>query len=258
MVTQSEYWGALRTLLFPVRCVMCRVPLWDGGGLGGLCPDCRQGVFRLESPLCVSCGRPLYELDEALVAHVSRAADELLCWRCEKQPVYFRHARSLYAYAGGLRELVHRYKYQLHLPAGVALQTFFAEGCMHLEWDWGQYTYVAPVPVSNKRLRMRGFNQSWALVESIPTLCLHQREPALLRRREDAPSQALLSAQERFENILGAIEVCSDFVGSLEGATILLVDDLFTTGATAQACARALCDVGAQAVDVLTLCRGIL
>jgi ComF family protein len=192
-----------------------------------------------------------------------RVGDDHLCSRCIRRPPAFVAARAAGVYEGALMQVIHLLKYggkiQLARPLGRLLyETFRHCGAM------AEVDLVVPVPLHRRRFRQRGFNQAYLLVREWPRW---SRSPegggrsvvvarkALVRRRATAP-QTGLGRRQRQANLKNAFAPGPDaVVGQVRGRHVLLVDDVFTTGATVEACARVLLDAGAQAVTVLTVAR---
>jgi len=187
---------------------------------GSLCAACWQGFAFIAAPQCASCGDPFAE-------HLGDAA---LCVACLARPPKFRRARA----CGGWMA-----------RAGAEL---LAEADL-----------IAPVPLHWRRLLTRRYNQALllarALVRAAPPGVEHRLAPDLLRRHRWTGSQAGLRAKERRSNVRQAFEIHPRWAAEVAGKTVLLVEDVLTTGATAEACARVLQRGGARHVDVLTLAR---
>ena len=235
-----------------VEAVQCRHAVADAlqaAGLVGLqallCEHCRQQVVFIESPLCSICGRMF----------AGRESADHLCGDCIRQTRSFDCARSALIYTPGFRKVVHQYKYrgrlQLAAPLGdILLATFLRFFCS------GDMDLILPVPLHRDRFRQRGFNQAhrlmvnWKQVDSAlaPT-------PRLLVKTRATPPQAGLGKSQRRRNIRGSFDVRRP--AAVRSRRILLVDDVYTTGATADECARVLLSCGAERVDVLTLARAV-
>ncbi|MBW1960470.1 MAG: ComF family protein [Deltaproteobacteria bacterium] len=212
-----------------------------------VCADCMKGLLPVRSPMCTRC---------AAVYH-SEEGEDHLCEACIKADGSFRLARALGRYEATLMTLVHRFKYegkiQLAKPLGRALFSVY-----NRFWQKERIDMILPVPLHPTRFRSRGFNQSYLLVKnwvkfsdtgfSVPPVIKH----ILVRIRSTAP-QTGLSRKERGANIRGAFSITD--AQAIAEKNILLVDDVFTTGATVEECARVLLASGAQGVDVLTLAR---
>ena len=215
-----------------------------------LCPDCLSTFEAIASPLCVRCG----------VMFQSRVGENHLCSDCIRRPAKLRHARAAGVYSGALMALVHQLKYRAALalidPLGRLLQETF-----RCYWQPDEIDMVVAIPLHNRRLRQRGFNQAQMLVDAWATATPEgnrdwQRFPKahdiLVRSRPTAP-QTGLGKPERRRNIRRAFTVVNRNL--IKGCRILLVDDVYTTGTTAEEAAHELNRNGADAVDVLTVAR---
>jgi ComF family protein len=194
------------------------------------CPACWSGLVRLDPPFCTKCGEPA-------------PAIEGLCGPCRKGENVFDFARSGLLFTHALREIVHALKYQDRVSLARPLGTLLKE-CMDREPFTGKV--VVPVPLYRARERERGFNQAELIAQRLD-LPVDSR---LLRRRKNTPSQTGLSRHERKRNLAGAFEVRRRITG-----TIVVVDDVYTTGSTMNEIARTLKRAGAERVEVLTVAR---
>lgn len=220
---------------------------------GYLCAACSEQLQFVHSPLCPQCGQPF----------ASSAGRDHLCGPCIAHPFRFQAARSVGLYRGALRSVIHHYKYQsrdnMAGPLGRLLWHSLVDW-----WGAGWIDLVVPVPLHQRRLRQRGFNQAHALVRHWPGLAALAGlrvgpawvdATALQRHRFTHPQTGLNKAARRV-NLRNAFSVRTP--GRIKDKRILLVDDVFTTGATADACARVLFKAGAAEVRVLTLARTML
>ncbi|HYR88657.1 MAG TPA: ComF family protein [Terriglobia bacterium] len=220
---------SILNLLFPVACVVCRAQVLERRW-GPACPECWSRLEPLAPPFCPQCGEPA-------------PAIEGLCGRCRKGEYVFDFARSALFFTHTLREIIHHLKYAERVSLAGSLGDIL-KGCLdHEPFSGG---VVVPVPLHRRRERERGFNQA----ELIAARLGGPMERGLLRRRKDTPSQTGLSRSERKRNLAGAFEVR----GSVAG-TVILVDDVYTTGSTVNEIARTLKRAGAQRVEVLTVAR---
>ncbi|NVM22199.1 MAG: ComF family protein [Desulfobacterales bacterium] len=256
MISKS-LWQAFLWTIFPPRCLVCNTYYaWQGpDGKGApnepsdltapsFCESCRKDLAPIDSPLCSKCGLPF----------VSREGENHTCSECLIETKHFGRARAFGVYDGALMEAIHRFKYGKksalsHPLSALARETFFRF------WAAADIDLFVPVPLHIKRLRERGFNQShllitrWAKQGQIPYDGL-----TLSRVRWTEP-QTTLSRTDRRKNIKGAFSIRHP--EKIEGRKILLVDDVYTTGATVNECARVLVGAGAKFVDVLTLARAV-
>jgi ComF family protein len=206
-----------------------------------VCQECWNGIERLAGPLCDSCGEPLgwSPLDDR------RAG---VCARCLRSPPAYRTARSVGRYDGSLRAIVHALKYDgrrlLAPPLGKLMR---AAGAGMLSCA----DAVVPVPLHPRRAWDRGYNQADDLARAIGLPVWR-----VLRRTRHGPPQATLPAARRLAMVRTAFVVCRfPWTPDVRRRTLVLIDDVMTTGATADACAAALQDAGAAEVSVLTAAR---
>ncbi|TNE47533.1 MAG: ComF family protein [Deltaproteobacteria bacterium] len=237
-------------LCFPPSCPGCREPIAHypqsaSGEDASLCPVCLKTLFRLWTPLCKICSHPTL-------------GQEIYCSTCVRHRPLFDRAFSAFVYVGIVQQMLHRYKYRNDRVAGKTLEQWMAKSSQSLEINWWEYEAVVPVPLHPKRLRERGFNQSVRLILTIPNLTQSQLQLHWLQRVKATQHQYTLNYQERQQNLRRAFQVHEKAKHLIRGKRVLLVDDVLTSGATAEACAYHLLQAGAKKVDVLTLCRAVL
>jgi len=231
--------NALAAFAFPARCVLCRRDI-DWPFIGPICDGCRRGLPSISPPFCHRCGLPY-----------PKSATEGFCGPCQQNRRRFRRARSAGPYDGSLRESLLQFKFGGRARLGVALGRFAFErsiGAGELPIP----AVVVPVPLSRGRRRERGYDQAELLARAVASAAGVPVSRLLVKVKE-RPPQAELEARSRWRNAAGAYRAC--IPSSLRGKDLLLVDDVFTTGATVEACSRALLRSGARAVDVLTVAR---
>jgi len=238
----------LFTVLFPSDCRLCSAPLTTASRLP-VCGDCLAGMTPLSDALCLVCGDLLPDLPDYLNA--SRCG---LC-RCVELP--FDRAAAYGSYADGIRHLIHLLKYDEIYPAADVLARMLADAICQLAPGFGaDPVLLLPVPLHRVKLRSRGFNQAEQIarlaIRHLPSVKLELVRQDLLRQRETA-SQTGLTSHARRENVRGAFRVSRP--EAVAGREVLLVDDVYTTGATASECARVLKRAGASRVFVATVAR---
>ncbi len=226
-------------LLYPPRCLVC-------GTLGpsGLCFPCAGRIAPVAAPFCPICGQTL-------------RADRGGCPDCRRRRPAFTRARSLGAYDGVLRHAVHQFKYrdrpQLARPLGRLLAA--SARAQAADLNNLRFDALLPVPMHPARRRVRGYNQSERLARVVGAeLALPGLPPdALVRARPTRP-QVGLSGEARRTSLCGAFAVTRP--EQVSGRTLLLIDDVVTSGSSLHECAAALCAAGAHAVYALTLAAG--
>jgi ComF family protein len=233
---------AVIDFFFPPLCLLCRAFL-SAPEEKYLCTECLDAFPLISGPLCPICGIPF----------VSQQGADHVCSRCIDRMPYFDSARAIGAYDGALRKAIHQFKYNnrslLSAPLGSILSQ---HGKTVLPRD--TYDVVMPVPLHPRRLRQRGFNQSLFLARSVAQAWGIAFDREGLHRTRWTDPQTMLPQKERRHNVKGA------FAYQGRGVTakaVLLVDDVYTSGSTANECAQVLKKQGAGRVDVLTLARTI-
>lgn len=241
---------SLSATLFPADCRVCGLPL-ASFTLLPVCHSCWNHLPEQSGPLCACCGEAL-PFDPAL-------ANEVLCRPCRMTPPPFKRAVAWGAYRDELRALLHLLKYDGMHPLSKRLSVLLAEPVLSIPDFPGELT-VVPVPLFGPKRRERGFNQAELLARNVipvlqrrrPELRLSLAPGALIRQRA-TQSQANLTPHQRRENVRGAFSVPRP--EAIRNRQVLLIDDIYTTGATARACAQALHRAGVASVWVATVAR---
>ena len=223
-------------LIFPPRCVICK-----NINQKTICDDCLRKVVYLKSPICRICGKPR---DKYFVGD--------MCEDCKRGNVPFIVARSVVLYDGVMKDAIHKFKFcgkkGLSGALGRILVSYLATGDIPI----GEIDLIIPVPLSSKRERQRGYNQSRLLVEEISRVYSKKIDDTSLVKAKDVAPQFELSRKERLTNVKGAFSSAP-----LTGMNVLLIDDIYTTGATVREASKALKASGAKNVYVLTLARAV-
>jgi ComF family protein len=180
--------------------------------------------------------------------------DDHLCSGCLTEERYFTKARAIALYEGLMAEAISRFKYQRDSRLAKPLGTLLAE-YQDPEFLFAEFDLMLAVPLHPQRLRQRGFNQSILLARRLSRTHSIPLDLKSLQRTRQTQPQTHLSGSERQKNIRGAFEVRKPEV--ISGKHVLLIDDVFTTGATVQECSKVLLKAGAKEVDVLTLARAL-
>jgi ComF family protein len=269
--------GAFKTALYPLRCLMCGAFFhFDRAGslereekismvmlaevdaeklfgrlMGSyLCPACIQQVVPVKSPLCEKCG----------AMFKSREGGDHMCEACIRSPQRFGIARACGVYDRALMAAIHAFKYgekvQLAHPLSLLLMAAFLKYWQHRPVD-----LIVPVPLNSRRFRKRGFNQAYLLVKNWVSIAREENLPVgaapvgrhVLQRIRATLPQTRLGRKDRLSNVKKAFVLSKP--ETVKDRRILIVDDVYTTGATVGECARVLVKGGAGAVDVLTLAR---
>jgi len=229
----------LLDLALPPGCLACDQPV---GIHGGLCAGC-WGRFRLiERPYCARLGIPFaYDIGAGALSPEAIA-----------DPPPFARCRAVAHFDEVARRLVHGLKYRDRIELARWLGTWMARAGADL---LGDADIVVPVPLHRARLWRRRFNQSAVLAQVIAAAGGKECAPGVLHRVRATAQQVGMNAAERDKNVRGAFAVPPPQRGTVAGRRVLLVDDVYTTGATVKAATRALTRAGAMAVDVLVFAR---
>jgi ComF family protein len=242
--TGVDFIKGLLDLLCPPRCLLCGA-FPEGEAEGDyLCPDCLAGWTPLDAGVCRVCGRPFLAAESS--AH--------LCGSCIERRPRYDLARGAGVYEESLREAVRALKYRNRTELARKLGDFMAENLPPPLYP-PEADLVMPVPLSSRRLRSRGFNQALVLARRTYRLWPEKVRWDLLIRSRHTPPQVGLSEVERKRNVRKAFRV--EDPAAVDGRSIILVDDVYTTGATVEECAAALKKAGADRVMVVTLARAV-
>jgi ComF family protein len=234
--------GAVRAinLVFPPLCVSCRARVAEPHAL---CGACWNALSFIEGALCLRCGSP-FEVDPG---------SDTICAACLARPHDFERARSLFRYDDASKPLILAFKHADRLDHAPAFASWLERTGRLLLADADM---LVPVPLHRWKLWRRRYNQAALLAQGLARLSGVPHEPLVLQKRRPTKSQGEMpSAKARRRNVLGAFRVADDHAGAVRGRKLVLIDDVFTTGATLNACARALKRAGAARVDALTLAR---
>jgi competence protein ComFC len=235
--------NAALAFIYPEICQLCKTERATAKD-SFICSHCRSQVRFIKPPFCKRCGLP-YPGDFTTLFE---------CTNCREMELHFGSARSATVARSVVREVVHRYKYQ----RAMWFEPFLADllireakpALCEQKWD-----FVVPVPLHSVRQREREFNQAERLAAHLSVAAQIPLNKNLLRRIAPTATQTKLTRQQRIANMRGAFAV---YPGTrLNGERMILVDDIFTTGATTNACAQALQTAGAGDVCVWTVARGL-
>ncbi len=234
MLVKMIYNG-VTDLLFPRRCPICEEPVMPKGKL--ICPECIRAIHFIREPACKICGREIGD------------AEEELCSNCKRHRFSFEYGYSLMSYSDVVSRSITRIKY----TGAKEYLDFYGHMAIRLYGDRIKamgVDAIVPVPVHKSRLKKRGYNQAAVLAEIMGReLHIPVYEDALYRNKKTAALKEL-NAAERLKNLSSAF-----FAGEIpkDMRSVLLVDDIFTTGATLEATSRCLKRVGVERIYCFTL-----
>jgi len=240
----GHHWlNTVAGLFYPETCQICANERATPEN-GFVCANCRQQVQFIRPPFCGRCGLPFQ----------GDITTTFQCANCAELNLHFSSARSAVVAKTVVLEAIHRYKYQRHLWFESFLADLLLREALPVlqreEWD-----FIVPVPLHPVKEREREFNQAGQLAARLSAAAKIPLKTQLLRRVTPTMTQTRLTREQRAANMRDAF---SSRKGTrLDGEKIILVDDVFTTGATTNACARVLRDAGAGQICVWTVARGL-
>jgi ComF family protein len=221
--------------VLPPRCAGCGLIVAE---MHSFCPDCWKQIEFLGEGGCATCGLPLQVTD----------ADS--CARCLAQPPPIARTRAAVAYDDLSRGVAIRLKYGRKVALARTMARFMAP--LIAEADAGSFLLV-PVPLHRSRLWSRGFNQSALVARELSRRVGIACDLFVLRRTRRTPPLKGMSHLQRHKAVAGAFEVADP--GRIAGRTVILIDDVLTTGSTAEACTRTLRKAGAGRVELISWAR---
>ena len=239
----SDWLTALFDLFFPPLCPVCGLRLGDGRR-DPLCGGCWRSIEPIAAPYCIVCGTPFFAFGPRDERH--------RCEECRRHRPPFAYARSIARYGGVIREALHAFKFDrvtaLERPLG-NLMAEVGRGMVSVE----EITLLVPIPLHRSRQSARGFNQAELLARRLGKVWKIPVGQRVLRRLLATRPQTELNRSERRRNIRNAFSLTKP--AAVRGQHVLLVDDIYTTGATSAEAARVLKRGGAAKVGVLTVAR---
>ncbi len=231
--------GKTLDLLLPPLCLSCDAVV---GADRTLCPACWGQIHFIAPPFCACCGAP-FDVP---------VGDGMLCGSCLNEPPHFKAARAAMLYDDASKRLVLSFKHsdRTHPAKGLAAWIGRAGAEFLAAAD-----YIVPVPLHRWRLFKRRYNQAALLAQALGEIA---EKPVLvdaLQRLRPTPIQGHKGRKERQENVRGAFGFNPRYSNIIKGKTVILVDDVLTTGATVNECSRVLLKAGAETANILTLAR---
>ena len=240
-MTLSSVLNCVSEVIFPPQCLGCSEILHPSNAKI-FCHNCNDKIKFINGNICNICG----------TTFPHSPAGNHLCGDCLDNRPYFSCARAVFSYENIILNAIHQFKYKNNLSLGEFLASFMADFSFP-DIDFADYSLIIPVPLHVKRLRERGFNQSLFLARPLGEKQHIPVNFSLLKRHKFTLTQTSSNKKERKQNIKGAFEVSDK--KKIAGKNILLIDDVYTTGATVNECAKTLMKSGAKKVSALTLAR---
>lgn len=226
----------LLDMIYPKKCPVCHEILEDPAEQ--ICRKCLRKLVFVGKCYCLKCGKPMTDNTD-------------FCRECAGRKRAFTQGRSILVYDDLMRESIIKYKYGRRVEYG----DFYAKlmcklaGKQILFWD---PDLIVPVPMHDRKRRVRGFNQAEYLARRISKEMGIPFSDRAVKKVKATSSQKKLNAKERSRNLEKAFEVCED----IDGLKILVIDDVYTTGSTMEEIASVLSEKGAEKVYFLTICAG--
>jgi ComF family protein len=234
--------SGLLSLLFPPHCIICKQEL-EYDSREYLCPKCLNDFKYLKGPFCTMCGKPLPAEKQTFAK---------TCRLCQKMPPEFDCGFSVCIYDGVLKECIHRFKYQkktfLKSTFGKMVSGFIKENLKDKIFDC-----IVPVPLHPARKWERGFNQAELIAMEVRKLLDIPVKTNILKRKRWTQPQVILSKEQRRRNVKNAFYAKNDN----RTKNVILLDDVMTTGATLNECAKALKTSNIEYVCAITIARTI-
>lgn len=239
------FWQKILALIFPNQCLACS-KIIDDDGL--FCNDDWQKLQFITNPKCQICSQPFmvdYEIEK-----------NLLCASCLEAHPSYDSSIVVFHYNDILKKIIGDLKYRDATNISAKLSKFLVQ---KIRPEIAKYHIITAVPLHKKRLRTRKFNQSILLASSIyKALPELKFVPDLLFRTKYTPTQVGLKRSDRLKNLHGVFAINKKYASLIKGKTILLVDDVMTTGATVENCALTLKNAGAAKIIVATVAKSII
>ena len=244
--TAKNFIQSIYDWLYPPlpECMWCGKEYWPEDEIP-FCQDCLLQVPVISGRQCLKCSRPLR----------LAAARKDFCFLCEHHTYFFTRVKAATLYDGIIKQLLHRLKYYGQVHLGQRLGSLLVE---RIKWEyvWYSYDLILPIPLAAAKYKERGYNQAAILARAVANYLKRPYSEEILVRIKETLSQNQLSLAERRKNLYGAFMVTQPM--KITGKKILLIDDIFTSGATISSAAWILLKNGARRVDGLTLALGVL
>ncbi|MBM3248873.1 MAG: ComF family protein [Candidatus Omnitrophica bacterium] len=243
MVMSNSLANAVLDLVYPNNCINCKTAILDKDYEFSLCQDCWQSIENNLPPFCSKCGLHLEDIDTRID----------LCKDCQKRELYFDKAFSVFAFEGMAKELIHKFKYSNKTMLAKVFAKMIFDFAMNFNIPLDSYDIMLPVPLHSTRLREREYNQCEILARQLQKFFPLELSTKDVKRIKNTKSQITLDKASRWKNVEGVFKTTNEY--AFKDKSVLVVDDLMTTGSTASELAKTLKDSGAKTVSVLTIAK---
>jgi len=231
----ANYLKTIKNLLFPRLCLCCEKKI----SKGYLCLECESKIIFLSQPRCHHCLMPL------------STNSSHLCQQCLKKTYPYQRLISATAYKEPLTSLIHLFKYRNCDYLANFLSSLMIKHLLKIGFNPNKYKLITPVPLHKDKLKTRGYNQSQLLSKLLSNHFKIPFKDDIIENTNIRPSQTKLPKEQRKKNTEGIFVVKEN----LKNENIILVDDIFTTGSTVNACSKALCEKQAGDITIITLSK---
>jgi len=231
-----KYLNTIKELLFPAICFYCEDKIKDGI----LCKKCKEKIDFLYPPLCKFCSKPLTYNKTSI------------CKDCKNKKYPYDRLISITSYKEPLVSLLYLFKYKNYDYIGEFLSSIIIEHLLKIGFNLGDYDLIIPVPLHPKKLKEREYNQTLILARFISNYFKIALKDDIIYKIKDTVSQTKLEKTKRIENIKDTFLIKDK---DMENKKIIIIDDVFTTGATLYECSKLLREKNPSNITLLTLCR---
>ncbi len=228
-------------IIFPPKCIFCNEILSPGTEIE-ICKTCSKKNSVIQGSVCNQCGQPI---------HVSDVQEK--CFDCSRSKQYFKQGISIYEYRGKVKKAMVHFKFFGKKRYAVTFGKLMSDKIKQMT-NWPEFDIIIYVPLHKTQLRKRGYNQAKLLAKELAQELNVPLRINIIRKDRQASHQRKLNRFQRQMNMRNTFEVDPNV--SIEGLTVLLVDDIYTTGATMNECARIMIKAGAKQVYIVTAAIG--
>lgn len=235
----------LREIIYPRRCPVCTDIIVPKGEK--ICKDCINKLVYISEPFCKKCGKPI------------QSEEKEYCFDCTHKSLHFKYGRALFLYDNIMKDSIAGFKFQ----GKKEYADFYAEEIVKVLGDYIRYIspeVLVPVPIHRRKKRVRGFNQAELLAKKIGNGLNISVTPNLLIRNKNTIPQKELNDKERLRNLEKAFEINENDLSVITSVSqlgkVMLIDDIYTTGSTIEACTKLLLSYGFKEVYFICLCIG--